>query len=169
MLNTPQFMREMKRGEETAVDQLLEDAFGRKEERILVEKLRSSKAIAGEMILPMNGEVVGYAALSLMLGPKDWLLLEPIAILPEHQARGFGKRLLGMIAQWAEMTGNTVITRKDTPLFRACGFTPLSDHFEVTGDFDTKDTSFDDSPLLGGKVKTSGKFQGLKYPKSIKA
>jgi putative acetyltransferase len=163
MLNTPQFMREMKRGEEADVNALLDAAFGGPQARLTVEKLRSSKAIAGEMILPMTGNVVGFAALSNAPSPKGWLLLEPVAILPEFQARGFGKRLIGMIAQWAEMTGNTIVTRQShlhaqSSLFINCGFTPLNEDFDSPQNKDTL--------LICGAGKT--KTQKLTFPKAIR-
>ena len=79
---------------------------------------------------------MGFAALSATPAPKGWLMLEPVAIAPEFQGRGFGKRLIGMIAQWAEMTGNTLIVREpathaQSSLFRSCGFTPLPEGFDV--------------------------------------
>lgn len=131
MFNTPQFMREMKRGEEAAVDVLLSDAFGSKNKINQIAKWRKSRVIAGEMILPMDGTVIGYAALAKMPSPKGWLLLDPVAIAPEFQNRGFGKRLVGMIAQWAQMSGNTLVVCADSPLFRDRDFTSLPDHIEM--------------------------------------
>lgn len=162
MLNTPQFMREMKRGEEADVDALLEAAFGNARQRDILAQLRSSKTIAGEMILPMNGMVVGFAALSSMVSPKGWLVLDPVAIAPDLQSRGFGKRLIGMIAQWADMTGNTIVahqphTHPDSSLFRSCGFTPLPSTFEIPHSAGT---------LLicgAGKTKTSK----ITFPKNL--
>jgi Predicted acetyltransferase len=129
MAFTPDFMREMKHGEETAVANLLTAAFGQKDEAQLVETLRKSRAIAGEMVLPMEGEVVGYAALSKMVAPKGWLCLAPVAIRPDLQGRGYGRRLTGMITQWAEISGQTVVVLGDPDFYTRCGFHPIAEDF----------------------------------------
>jgi len=55
MFNTPEFARDMKRGEEAQVDALLLAAFGGPEEAELVAKLRKARLIAGEQVMPMGG------------------------------------------------------------------------------------------------------------------
>jgi putative acetyltransferase len=163
MFKSPDFMREMKRGEETAVADLLTKAFGQKAEAQLVEALRKSRAIAGEMVLPMandNGsEVIGYAALSTMLSPKGWLCLAPVAIRPELQGRGFGRRLTGMITQWAEMSGQTVVVLGDPEFYSRCGFRPIADGF--TSPYPLTHT------LTAGPAKA--KVKELIYPKAFGA
>ncbi|ATG47724.1 GNAT family N-acetyltransferase [Celeribacter ethanolicus] len=159
MLKSPDFMREMKRGEETAVADLLTEAFGQKDEAHLVEALRKSRAIAGEMVLPMNGEVIGYAALSTMLSPKGWLCLAPVAIRPDLQGRGFGRRLTGMITQWAEMSGQTVVVLGDPDFYSRCGFKMIANGF--TSPYPLTHT------LTAGPAKA--KVKDLIYPKAFGA
>ncbi|WP_417253999.1 GNAT family N-acetyltransferase [Celeribacter sp.] len=156
-LKTPDFMREMKRGEEPAVAALLDAAFGQKDEAQLVETLRKSRAIAGEMVLPMGGEVIGYAALSKMVSPKGWLCLAPVAIRPDLQARGFGRRLVGMISQWAEMSGQTVVVLGDPAFYTRCGFAPVAEDFTSPYPLD--------HTLVAGPAK--GKIRTLTYPKAF--
>ncbi len=105
MFKSPDFMRPLKRGEEPAVDALMAAAFGGTAEVDLVAALRKSRAIAGEMVLPMDGGIIGYAALSHMVAPKGWLALAPVAIHPDHHGRGFGRRFVGMISQWLNYRG----------------------------------------------------------------
>ena len=100
MFNTPEFARDMKRGEEAQVDALLRAAFGGPEEAELVAKLRKARLIAGEQVMPMGGRIVGYYALSNMVKPKGWLCLAPVAIAPDVQRRGYGKRMIGMLTEW---------------------------------------------------------------------
>lgn len=159
MLKSPDFMREMKRGEETAVADLLTEAFGQKDEAHLIEALRKSRAIAGEMVLPMNGEVIGYAALSTMLSPKGWLCLAPVAIRPNLQGRGFGRRLTGMITQWAEMSGQTVVVLGDPDFYSRCGFKMIANGF--TSPYPLTHT------LTAGPAKA--KVKDLIYPKAFGA
>ncbi|MCA0042771.1 GNAT family N-acetyltransferase [Celeribacter litoreus] len=157
MLKTPDFMREMKRGEEDAVTALLTAAFGQKDEAQLVEALRKSKAIAGEMVLPMDGEVIGYAALSKMVSPKGWLCLAPVAIRPDLQGRGYGRRLVGMISQWAEMSGQTLVVLGDPTFYARCGFKPIAADFTSPYPLD--------HTLTVGPAK--GKPKDLTYPKAF--
>ena len=159
MFKTPDFMREMKRGEEDAVTALLTAAFARPDEARLVEALRKSRAIAGEMVLPMDGEVIGYAALSKMVSPKGWLCLAPVAIHPDFQARGFGRRLTGMITQWAEISGQTLVVLGDPKFYTRCGFTKIADGF--TSPYPLTHT------LTAGPAKT--KVKELVYPKAFGA
>lgn len=159
MLKTPDFMREMKRGEEPAVTDLLTAAFGGKDEAQLVEALRKSKAIAGEMVLPMDGEVIGYAALSKMVSPKGWLCLAPVAIRPDLHGRGYGRRLVGMITQWAEMSGQTLVVLGDPAFYTRCGFKPIAEGFTSPYPLD--------HTLTAGPAK--GKATALTYPKAFGA
>lgn len=127
MLRTPDFMREMKRGEEAAVDALLDAAYGNDRARRMVEALRKGRMIAGEMVLPMEGAVIGYAALTAVDSPKGWLALAPVAIHPDAQGHGYGKRLVGMITEWARLS-NTGLVSVGTPTFcERCGFSDLPD------------------------------------------
>ncbi|WP_417262570.1 GNAT family N-acetyltransferase [Celeribacter sp.] len=157
MLKSPDFMREMKRGEEDAVSQLLTSAFGQKDEAQLVDVLRKSRAIAGEMVLPMAGEVIGYAALSKMTAPKGWLCLAPVAIRPDLQSRGYGRRLVGMITQWAELSGQTLVVLGDPAFYSRCGFTPIAEGFTSPYPLD--------HTLTAGPAKAKSKE--LTYPKAF--
>lgn len=157
MLNTPEFMRALKRGEETQVTALLEAAFEGKDESQLVEALRKTRTIAGEMVLPMNGEIIGYAGLAKMNTPKGWLALAPVAIAPAHQGRGFGKRLVGMMTQWAEMSGQTLVVLGAPEFYAKAGFTPLPEGFDAPYPRDHL--------LTAGPLKT--KEKRLIYPKAF--
>ena len=112
----------MKRGEEAAVDALLTHAFGSPAEAQLVAKLRKTRAIAGETILPMDGQVIGYYALSYMIKPKGWLCLAPVAIHLDAQGRGYGKRMLGVLTEWARLTKTPVVVLGDPDFYARAGF-----------------------------------------------
>lgn len=159
MFKSPDFMREMKRGEEAAVTELLNAAFGQKDEAQLVDALRKSRNIAGEMVLPMAGEVIGYAALSKMVSPKGWLCLAPVAIRPDLQGRGFGRRLVGMITQWAEMSGQTLVVLGEPDFYTRCGFQLIGEGF--SSPYPLTHT------LTAGPAKA--KVKELVYPKAFGA
>ena len=88
---------------------MLEAAFETTGEARLVDALRRSGAIAGEVVLPYQGGVVGYYAVSQMRAPQGWLCLAPVAIDPEWQGSGHGRRMLGMLTEWARMSQTFVV------------------------------------------------------------
>jgi putative acetyltransferase len=126
LFQTPEFARDMKRGEERAVDALLDHAFASTAESRLVGKLRKSRVIAGETVLPMDGQIIGYYALSYMVKPKGWLCLAPVAIHPDVQNRGYGKRMLGVLTEWARLTKTPVVVLGEPNFYQRAGFS--SDH-----------------------------------------
>jgi putative acetyltransferase len=122
MLNGPDFVRDMRRGEEDAVDALLQAAFPGPEEAALVRQLRKNGNMAGESVLPCQGEVVGYFALSTMRAPKGWLCLAPVAIHPDWQSKGHGRRMMGMLTEWARISGSYVVVLGQVPFYERGGF-----------------------------------------------
>ena len=158
MLKSPDFMRPMARGEDPAVDALITAAFNGNAEVQRVADLRKSRAIAGEMVLPMDGGIIGYAALSHMIAPKGWIALGPVAIHRDHHGRGFGRRFVGMIAQWAQMSGQTVVVQGEAAFYARCGFAPIADGFTSPYPLDTIQ--------IAGPAKTKDK--ALTFPKAFR-
>ncbi len=122
MAITPDFARDLRPGEEPAVDALLRGSFPTAEEAKLVTKLRKSRAIAGETVLPMDGQIIGYYALSYMVRPKGWLCLAPVAIHPDLQRCGYGKRMMGMLTEWARLTKAPVVVLGTPDFYERAGF-----------------------------------------------
>ncbi len=122
MLIGPDFARDLKRGEEEQVDVLLQAAFGGSAEVNLVRDLRKSKAIAGEQVMTMDGRIIGYYALSHLVKPKGWLCLAPVAIAPDVQRRGYGKRMIGMLTEWARLTRTPVVVLGEQAFYGKAGF-----------------------------------------------
>ncbi len=122
MVRGPDFCREMRRGEEASVDALLRLAFGGDDEVRLVRALRKSREIAGEMVLPFDGEIVGYYALSTLVKPKGWLCLAPVAVHPDLQRRRNGQRMLGLLTEWARIAGTYVVVLGQPEFYTRCGF-----------------------------------------------
>jgi putative acetyltransferase len=123
MIQFPGLIRDLKRGEEDAVDALLQAAFEGKDEAALVHKLRKSGEIAGEQVLPMGDEIIGYYAISRMVAPKGWLALAPVAIRPDMQRRGLGRRMMGVLTEWARLTKSPVVVLGNPAFYETAGFT----------------------------------------------
>lgn len=89
-----------------AVFNVVEKAFENEEhsdhqEQFLVERLRKSAAFVPELALvaELDGEVVGYILLTKIQiinehASTTSLALAPIAVLPTHQRKGIGERLI---------------------------------------------------------------------------
>lgn len=132
----PEFARDLRPGEEPAVDALLDHAFGGTDESRRVAKLRKARVIAGETVLPMEGQIIGYYALSYMVKPKGWLCLAPVAIHPDVQGRGYGKRMLGVLTEWARLTGTPVVVFGNPDFYQRSGFSSehakdLQSHYPI--------------------------------------
>lgn len=116
------FMREMRRGEEAEVERLLCAAFPGDDEARLVRALRKGGDIAGESVVALDGALVGYLALSSFQRPKGWLCLAPVAVHPDHQGRGIGRRMCGMLSEWARIAGQHVVVLGDVAFYERAGF-----------------------------------------------
>lgn len=122
MFGFPDLSRDMKHGEEPGVDTLLRSAFGGPDEAELVMALRESGDMVGEMITPAGDEIIAYAGLSRMVQPGNWLCLAPVAVAPDWQGRKIGKRLVGMITEWARISGTTVVVLGQVGFYEKAGF-----------------------------------------------
>lgn len=120
--NALQFSRPMNPGEEPQVEALLRAAFEGSEEALLVQKLRKTKAMAGETVMAIGDRLVGYYALSHMTAPKGWLCLAPMAIAPDVQRHGYGKRMMGMLTEWARLSSTPVVVLGEPAFYEKAGF-----------------------------------------------
>lgn len=122
MITSPDYLRELKSGEEPQVEALLKLAFDGAQESQLVKMLRKDRAMAGEMVMAVNNQIVAYCALSKMVAPKGWLCLAPVAVHPDFQGRRTGKRMVGLITEWARITGNYLLVLGDVTFYERGGF-----------------------------------------------
>lgn len=122
MVIGPDFCRDMRNTEAPAVDALLREAFGGDAEVRLVHALRKSGKMMGEMVLPYEGGVVGYAALSQMTAPKGWLALAPVAIAQDMRGRRHGVRMIGLITEWARITQTPLVVVGPRGFYEKAGF-----------------------------------------------
>ena len=159
MFNFPDHAREMRKGEEDAVDTLLREAFEKEGEANLVKALRKSGQIAGETVLPMGDRIVGYYALSTMIAPKRWLCLAPVAIAPDVQGRNFGLRMMGMLTEWARLSKTTIVVLGAAPFYERAGFS-IARAANLTSPYPITNT------MLAGDGENAP-TETLIYPKAI--
>jgi len=100
-----------------AVFNLVEKAFENEiysdhQEQFLVERLRKSTAFVPElaMVAELDGEVVGYTMLTKIQivnahTSATSLALAPVAVLPAHQGKGIGGRLISAAHEKATELG----------------------------------------------------------------
>lgn len=66
-------------------------------EQVIVSTLRQAGKLAISLVADAGGKVIGHVAVSpvsISDGASDWFGLGPISVLPEHQRRGVGSRLM---------------------------------------------------------------------------
>jgi len=155
----PDYCRDMRAVEEPAVDALLRDAFGGDKEVRLVRALRRAGKMMGEMVLPWEGGVAGYAALSQMTAPKGWIALGPVVIADHLRGRRHGKRMVGLISEWAKITKTPLVVVGPRVFFEKSGF----NHANAQG----LDTPFalEDTLIAGVDGQP---VERLIYPKAFK-
>ncbi len=156
------FAREMKRGEEDQVNQLLRATFGGTAEAQLVRKLRKSRMIAGETVLPFEEKIIGYYALSHFVKPKNWLCLAPVAIHPDHQRQGHGKRVMGILTEWARLTKTPVVVLGEPDFYRKAGFS-VAHAAQLRSPYPIENTMLAgvDAPVAAQDLGYSPAFDGI--------
>lgn len=66
-------------------------------EQFIIEALRAAHALTVSLVAEIDGRTVGHIAFSpvtLSDGTPDWYGLGPVSVLPEHQRKGIGKKLI---------------------------------------------------------------------------
>lgn len=85
MPSGPDVERSARPEDVAGIDALLAAAFEGRAEADLVRRLRADGDIWLELVLPRDGVIAAYLALSRMAGPKGWACLAPLAVLPRFQ------------------------------------------------------------------------------------
>ena len=92
----PLEIREERVDDVTVVREVVSRALGPKEAD-LVEALRANGAVTLSLVATLDGQVVGhilYSPISIGSGSVIGAALGPMGVLPEHQHRGIGSRLI---------------------------------------------------------------------------
>ena len=114
--------REEMSGEETAIRDVNEQAFGRTEEAALVDAIRKRDAIALSMVAAENSRVVGhilFTPVTIKGADSEFqaLGLGPVAVLPSHQHKGVGSELLRKGLDRCRKLGHEIIVVVGEPAF----------------------------------------------------
>jgi putative acetyltransferase len=101
-------------GDEDSVGGVVSAAFGQTAEADLVVRLRDRGALAVSLVAEGAGELVGHVALSPVTvdgrsGGGHWLGLAPLAVRPDRQRQGVGRRLVAAALDAATRDGGAVV------------------------------------------------------------
>ena len=155
----PGFIRPATPDDLPAIDAVLTAAFGGTEQVGLVHALRAARAMRGEQVIPLGGNIIGYYALSSMIAPGGWLCLAPVVIAPDWQGRGHGRRLVAQLAAWADQTTTPVVVLGQPDFYGKCGFSQAL-AVNLTSRYPVAQTS------LAGVGKTAPTVT-LRYPVAV--
>jgi len=89
-------------------------AFGQDQEANIVDALRANGAMLVSLVATLDGDVVGHVIYSpASIGGLEGAALGPVAVLPEHQRRGIGGRLI--------VEGNRMLAATSRPFIIVLG------------------------------------------------
>jgi putative acetyltransferase len=133
MTSSDLVLRPERPGDGGAIAAVVRAAFQRPAEADLVAALRAADALAVSLVALAQGEVVGYVALSPVTvddaaGGRRWLGLAPLAVRPDRQGHGAGRRLaVQALAVAARQGAAVVFVLGDPAYYRRLGFGPAGE------------------------------------------
>ena len=120
-------IRHARPGDHAAIRTVNAAAFGRADEADLVERLRADGDVMFELVDDDGGEIVGHILYSRLWADSVSLYaaLAPMAVLPDRQRDGVGKRLVTASIETAKDFGACAIIVLGHPdYYPKFGFTP---------------------------------------------
>ena len=130
--NSALSIRPESKDDHTGVSELLQLAYVHSpyrhhNEHQFVETLRFEKALDVALVAHLDGDVVGYIALSkITVDRRDigWYAIAPIAVNPKLQAKGIGARLINAaLDRLALKNANGVVVLGEQSFYGKFGFT----------------------------------------------
>lgn len=159
-------IREERPADVAAVREVNERAFGQDLEARIVDALRMNGAVTLSLVATLNDRVIGHILYSpIAVGDAMGASLGPMAVLPEHQREGIGRRLIEEGRRRLEARGCPfVIVLGHETYYPRFGFIRASEH-GITCEWDVPDEAFmiqvlDDSRMGGvaGKARYREEF-----------
>ena len=158
-------IRQEKEKDYEVSEKIVERAFKNAEhtdhkEHLLVAKLRKSDAFIPELSLvaEFDGEIVGHIMLTKLLieneeSKYDSLALAPVSVLPEHQNKGIGSKLISKSLKIAKEIGfKSVIVLGHDKYYPRFGFKPAST-WGIKAPFDVPNEVFMALELENGNLE----------------
>jgi len=130
-----------------AVRQVNEEAFGRRDEADIVEKLRSRQAFTLSLVATCAEKVVGHILFSPVTIESEFesfavLGLGPVAVLPPYQNKGIGSQLIRTGIEICRKAGHKVIVLVGHPTYYPrFGFLRAST-YDLKYEYDVPDEAF---------------------------
>lgn len=122
-------IRQEKDGDADAIKNVVARAFKGKsfaddDDPLIVERLRSDGSLVLSLVAETGGKIIGQVALSpAKIGDLKYLCLGPLAVVPEHQAKGIGGDLVGHALGVAQAYGRDgVVLLGDPNYYSRFGF-----------------------------------------------
>lgn len=111
------FVRQASPRDVGKIPQLVEAAFGRHDEGLLVSELREHGDVVLEFVATDREELIGHVMLSRMVSPPRTLALAPVSVHPDRQGKGIGSTLVRAATEAAEEAGWTAVFVLGDPAF----------------------------------------------------
>jgi putative acetyltransferase len=137
-------IREERPDDVGAIRDLNTRAFGQAQEGRIIDALRSSGAALLSMVATLNGRVVGHIMFSPVLVGAEaaGAALGPMAVLPEHQHRGTGSKLVEAGCRQLKDAGIPfLVVVGHANFYPRFGFEPAS-RYGITCEWDVPDDVF---------------------------
>jgi len=161
-------IREERSDDAVEVRNVNDHAFGQELEGRIVDALRSNGAVTLSLVATSNGGVVGHILYSpIAVGGAIGAALGPMAVLPEHQRRGIGGRLIDEGQRRLEASGCpfVIVLGHDT-YYPRFGFVRASAH-GITCEWDVPDEAF--MVLVLNAAKMAGVIGTARYREEFSA
>jgi len=113
-------VRQERAGDELELVALIDAAFGDTETSEFTAKIRASAGYVPELtfVADDDGELVGFTMLSYVTaGEGDVLVLTPMAVRPDRQRAGVGKRVVRAAIAAADARGEPVLLVEGVPSY----------------------------------------------------
>lgn len=148
---------------------LLKAAFGKDNEAVLVEKLRKRNDFIPDLslIAEMNEELVAYilfTKISIIREEQAYetLALAPVAVHPEYQKKGIGKKLItDALSRCRQLGFRSVIVLGHAEYYPAFGFKPAC-NWNISAPFEVPSEAF--MALELSENELAGKSGRVEYP-----